>query len=100
MCIFVFKKWYEASIVMPYLFVFVCAGSSLLCGGSPSYCKQDYFLVGVHEPLIVVVSLVGEHGLQGSKDSVVVAHGLQSRGPAVLVHGLSCPSAGGIFPRH
>ena len=64
----------------------------------PSCCKRGYSLVGVHGPLTVVASLVGEHGLQGSKDSVVVAHGFQSRGPAAMVHGLSCPSAGGIFP--
>ena len=66
---------------------------------SRSCCKRGYFLVGVHGPLIVVASLAGEHGLQGSKDSAVVAHRFQSRDPAAMVHGLSCPSAGGIFPR-
>ena len=43
-------------------------------------------LVAAHGPLIVVPSLVVEHGLQGALASVVVAHRL------------SCPAACGIFP--
>ena len=46
MCIFVFKKWYEASIVMPCLFVFVCAGSSLLRGLFPGCSKQGLLSAG------------------------------------------------------
>ena len=52
-----------------YLFVFVCAGSSLLCGLFSSLASGGSSLAGVHEWLIAVASLVEEHRLQ--------AHGLQ-----------------------
>ena len=63
MCIFVFKKWYEASIVMPYLFVFVCAGSSLLRGLFSGCSKQGCSLLVASRLLLVVVSLVAERAL-------------------------------------
>ena len=47
--------------------------------------------------LIAATSLVAEHGLQGSWASVLVAHRLQSTGSIVVMHGLSCSMACGIF---
>ena len=61
-----------------YLFIFGCAESLLL--------QQTHLsLVAVCSLLIVVVSLVVEHGFQGSWASVDVAHEL------------SCPETHGIF---
>ena len=54
-----------------FVFIFDCAGLSL---------------VAVHGFLIAVASLLVEHRLIQFKDSVV------------MVHGLSCPVACGIFP--
>ena len=42
---------------------FGCAGSSLLCGLSLVAARGGYSLVAVHRFLIVVSSLVAEHGL-------------------------------------
>ena len=55
--------------------------------------------------LLIVVSCLGaKHGLWGAGASVAVAHGsvfvapgLWSTGSVVVAHGLSCPSACGIF---
>ena len=44
-----------------------------------------YSLVAVHTFLIVVASLVAEHGLKGSGASVVVISGLRSTGSVVVV---------------
>ena len=39
--------------------------------------------------LVAVASLVAESGLEGAQASVIVAHGLSSRGSRVLEHRLS-----------
>ena len=65
------------------LFVFGCAGSSLLRGLS---------LVVVHGLLIGVASLVVEQGLQGAWASAVAARGLRSCSSRTLEH--SCNSCG------
>ena len=64
-----------------------------------------FSLVTVCVLLTVAASLVAEHGLQGSRASVAVAHQLcscsmqaLSTSSVVMVHGLSCPEACGIFP--
>ena len=54
-------------------------------------------LVAMHRLLSEVSSLASEHGLQGTWGSVVAAPELQSIG-SVVVHGLSCSAACGIFP--
>ena len=61
-----------------YLFIFGCAGSSLLCGlslalgsGGPSPAAK----VGL---LTAMASLALEHGLQGTQASVVAGQGLGS----------------------
>ena len=71
-------------------------------GGYSSLRCAGFSLWGL---LIVVSSLVEEHGLQACRlqqlwhaGSVVVAHGLQSTGSVVVAHGLSCSAACGIFP--
>ena len=47
--------------------------------------------------LIVMASLVAEHGLSGPWASVVVAPRVWSTGSVVVVLGFSCPAACGIF---
>ena len=48
---------------MPYLFVFVCAGSSLLRGLFSGCSKQGCSLLVASRLLLVVVSLVAERAL-------------------------------------
>ena len=60
--------------------------------------SRAYSPVAVLRFLIGVASPVVEHGLQGVKTSVVVTTRLQSTGPIVVTHGLSCSEAYGIFP--
>ena len=43
------------------------------------------------------LSLVAAHGLLVAVASLVVEHGLQGTGSVVVVYGLSCPVACGIF---
>ena len=59
------------------------AGATLRCGARASHCGG--------------FSSCGARAL-GMRASVVVARGLQSTGSVVVVHGLSCSAAGGIFP--
>ena len=56
------------------------------CGLSLVVASWDYSLIVVYGLIIVVASLVVEHRLKGTQVSVVV------------VHGLDCPMACGIFP--
>ena len=53
-------------------------------GFSLAAASRGYSLVMVQGFPIVVASLIMEHGLQGAG--------------SVVVHRLSCPEAGGIFP--
>ena len=46
--------------------------------------EQGLLFVAVHRLLIVVASLVAEHGLKGARASLVVARGLSSCGLRVL----------------
>ena len=46
-----------------YLFIFVCVGSSLLCGLSLVAASSALLFIVVRELLIAVASLVAEHGL-------------------------------------
>ena len=71
--------------------VFVAA-----CGFSLVVGSWGYSLVAIHG-LIAVASLVVEEAL-GTRASVVVALGLQSTGPVVVVHRFCCSEARGIFP--
>ena len=58
---------------------------------SPVAASGGYSLVAVLGLFIVVASLVVEHRLQGTRASVVVAHGLSSFGSWALEHRLdSC----------
>ena len=49
------------------LFIFLCAGSLLLCGLSPVVASGGYPLVVVHRLLIAVASLVAKCGLSGCR---------------------------------
>ena len=71
-----------------------CAGVSLV-GAS-----RGYSLVVVPGLLTVVASLVERHSLYIAWASVVGVPGLQSTDSVVVVHGLSCSAACGIFPAH
>ena len=69
--------------------------------------SEGYSPVAVHRLLIMLASLVVEHGLHGSQASVGAACGLNSFGSQTLGHRLSscgawlCYSvAHGIFPDH
>ena len=60
-----------------YLFIFGCAGFSLLCNSfSLVAASRDYSLVVALGLLITVASLVAEHRLEGSRASAVAAPGL------------------------
>ena len=66
-------------------------GFSLLVVG------RGYSPVAMHRLLVMLASLGAEHQLWGAQASVVAAHGLtscgswlQSTGPTVVAHGLSC----------
>ena len=67
-------------------------------GFPPAVASGGYSLAVVLSLLIAVVSLVAEQRLCGTWDSEVVAPGLQSTGLVVVVNGLSCSVACGIFP--
>ena len=56
--------------------------------------EAGYSAVAVQRLLIVVASLVVEHGLSGRGAR---AQWLWSTGSVVVEHGLSCPVASGIF---
>ena len=62
----------------------VVLGLHCWVGFSLAAASRGYSLVAVEGFLTVVASLILEHGLQGAGSAVV--------------HGLSCPDAGGIFP--
>jgi hypothetical protein len=68
-----------------------CAGFSLV------EMSRGYSTDAMLRLLIAVVSLVAKHGLQGALASVVVASRLQNTGSIVVVQGLSCSMAYGIF---
>ena len=66
--------------------------------------SRDCSLAAVHRPLIAVLSPAAEQRLQAHRlqqlwhvGLEVTAHRFQSSG-SVVVHGLSCPAACGIFP--
>ena len=75
------------------LFIFGCIGSSLPHAGLSLVGERRLLFVVVRRLLIVVASLVAEHGALGTQASVVAARELSSCG----THGLSCSTACGIF---
>ena len=85
--------------------LFLAAWGLRCCVRAFSSCSERGLLfVVVHGLLIVVASLVAEHGLQARglqqlwhEGSVVVARGLQSAGSVVVAHELSCSAACAIF---
>ena len=71
------------------LLMFGCARSSLLHGLCLVAASGGYSLVVVLRLLISVASLIVEHGLLGTKPSVVAAHGLGRCGFWALEHRIS-----------
>ena len=83
-------------------FIYGCAGFSLLCMGfSPvvvSYNQRGSFLAAGCGPLIVVASVVMEHGLQRARTSVAVTHRLRMCRTRALEHRLdSCDAQAQLF---
>ena len=76
---------------------FTVVGLCCCLGFSLVGTSRGYSLVAVLSLLITVASPVMEYGLSGMRASVVVACGLYSIGSIVVVYGLSCFSACGIF---
>ena len=76
---------------------FTVLGLCCCLGFSLVGTSRGYSLVAVLRLLITVASPVMEYGLSGIRASVVVACGLYSIGSIVVVYGLSCFSACGIF---
>lgn len=76
-------------IYLFFIMYFGCAGSLLL--------RARLSLVAVPVVLFHGSSCCGVWGSVGAWVSVAVAHRLQSRGSVVVMHGLSCSSACGIF---
>ena len=70
-----------------YLFIFGCAGSSLLLEGFLSSCgERGLLFVAMHQLPTAVASPTAEHRLWSTRASVAV------------MHELSCSAASGIFP--
>ena len=88
------------------VFGFLAALGLRCCARTFSSCSERGLLfVMVRGLLIVVASVVAEHGLQAHglqqlqhTGSVVVGCRLQSSGSVVVVHELSCSAACGILP--
>ena len=83
-----------------FLFIFGCAGSSLLHGLSSSCGEQGPLFTVLCGFLIVVGPLAGEHGLQQlwHEGSVVMVPRLGGHRLNTVVHRLSRSTAWGIFP--
>ena len=90
-----------------YLFIFGCAGSSLLCSIFSSFREQGLLSsCGVRAShcddwLLLLLSTGSRaHGLQQLQHmgSSLQPEGSRARRPVVLAHKLSCPEARGIFP--
>ena len=60
-----------------------CAQAFSSCG------ERELLFVAVRRPFIAVASLVAEHGLLGTRASVVLARGLSSCGSQALARRLS-----------
>ena len=92
--------------IIYFIYLFLAALGLRCCARAFSSCREQGLLfIAVRRLLIAVASLVVEHGLQTRgfqqlwhAGSVVVARGLQSTGSVVVAHGLSCSAACGIFP--
>ena len=80
------------------VFLYGCAGSSLLCGLSLVAASRGYSLAAVRRLFVAVASLVVEHRLKGVRASVIMEHRLQSTGSVVVALWLSCPAACGSCP--
>ena len=81
----------QSSYPFDFFFFFGCVGSLLLHTG---FLQLQQAGATLH---CSAVSCCGAWAL-GMRASVVVACGLQSTGSVVVVHGLSCFTACGIFP--
>ena len=96
----IFKNFYL------FIYLFLAVLGLRCCVQAVSSCgEQGLLFIAVCRLLIAMASFVAEHELQARslqqlqhEDSVLVARGLQSAGSVVVVHGLSCSAACGIFP--
>ena len=68
-----------------FIYLFLAALGLCCCSQAFSSCgERGLLFIAVHRPLIAVASLVAEHGLQDTRVSAVVAHGLSSCGLRAL----------------
>ena len=79
------------------MFIFGCAGSSLLCGFFSRSRQEGDSLADMHEFLIAVTSVVAEHRFQGGWASLTASCHLQGVGSVVVAPGLSCSETCGVF---
>ena len=88
----ILKYFLSINYLFLFFFLFGCIGSSLLHAGF-----LQLWRAGATLHCSVWASHCGVQAL-GVQASLVVACGLQSAGSVVVVHGLSCSAACGIFP--
>ena len=104
--IYLYLLYFIFKIITYFIYLFLAVLGLCCCARAFSSCSEwGLLFIAVLGLLIVVASLLVEHGLQACrlqqlwhKGSVLVAHGLQSAGSVVVAHGLSCSAACGIFP--
>ena len=100
-CICMCMSVYLCVYVCVCVYVYILAAPSIRCSAGAFLVLQwadvGYSLIVVCRLLIALASLVMEHGLCGARASVVAAWGLQSTGSVAVAHGVSCPTACGIF---
>ena len=73
-----------------FIYLFSAALGLRCCSWAFSSCsKQSLLFLSVRGPLITVAFPVAEHRLQGTRASVVVAHGLSRCGSRALERRLS-----------
>jgi len=68
-----------------------CRPSLVAASGLLFIAAYGILIAGVASPVVV-------HGVEGMQALVIAVPGIYSTGSAVVVHGLSCPTACGILP--
>ena len=99
-------SYQRVKCIIIFIYLFLAALGLCCCAQAFSSCgEQGLLLVAVRGLLVEVASLVAENGLQVRRlqqlchvGSVVVGRRLQSAASVVVVYGLSCSAACGIFP--
>ena len=89
----------QSSMLTSFIYLFLAVLVSCCCEGFFSKLwREGATLVAVLGLLIAVSSLVAEHGLCHAGFSSLDSWALDRAQTVVVVHGLSCSTACGIFP--